>query len=256
MLNDIHEEAKKFFTEQQLPVPAPDILSRLISELFQTEKIYTYQHSMRYICFKNIEKYPSPSTYDTSVNIPSYCTFSFGNTHIQGIQIECPLTNCINGEPIKCIMKFMQKSFCTEINSGYGIPLNQQTIDSVLSLVQKLKLCIGNTCMFTNQSCVKEEWSLLHDENSMESRYRSQKCQVLLSLLSPSTCCRACSESYNNAKKRHEAKEEGEMIVKPQSEKLQPENFITLKEDDERDMNRAVPENLQTLLENQQEFKQ
>lgn len=74
LLNNMHGDAKTFFIERQRPVPAPDTLSKLLSELFQTHKSYMYQHSMRYICFKNIEKLPSPSTCGTDVNIPAFCT--------------------------------------------------------------------------------------------------------------------------------------------------------------------------------------
>lgn len=163
-------------------------------------------------------------------------------------------------------MKFTRNSFSInvlqhEITSGYGIPLNQQIIDSVLSLVQKLKLCKGNTTKFTTQSCVEEMWSLLHDENSIETRYRSQKCVVLLSFLSSSTCCKACSRSYKSAKKRHEAQKEKKNAV-PQPDELEADNStsnIALEEDDENSMQtilkellskQAVPEHLQTLMEN------
>lgn len=58
---------------------------------------------------------------------------SFGSTSIQHLQIECRITNCINGESIKCIMKFMHNSFLNDIKSEYGIQLNQQINKNVIS---------------------------------------------------------------------------------------------------------------------------
>lgn len=228
---------------------------------------------LQFIAYENLEeiKVDLPSQ-STSLEIPTYCAISY--TVSQELHLKCQLTICINGKQVYCDVQFLQNYFELSImglvlRSGFPVPVSQHSIDSVLNFLQVLPFCKGTKERFPTQTgCVEEVWSLLYDENSSENRFRSKKCQVLLSFLHSSiACCAQCSNAGRKAKKRHlDTAKNKKLDTDPHSDSAQThdgksqDTFITLDKADETDMKailndllskQQVPAHLHILMENQ-----
>lgn len=272
-LDSIYSKFSGFFNEHYILVANKTVISKLVPGLFEASRCFVYEHNLQYIAFENLEeiKVDLPSQ-STSLEIPPYCAISY--TVSQELQLKCPLTICINGKQVYCDVQFLQNYFELSImglvlRSGFSVPVTQHSIDSVLNFLQVLPFCKGTKERFPTQTgCVEEVWSLLYDKNSSENRFRSKKCQVLLSFLHSSNAgCAHCSNASKKAKKRHlDTAKDKKLDTDPHSDSAQThdgksqDTFIVLDKTEETDMKailndllsrQQVPAHLRVLMENQ-----
>ena len=150
------------------------------------------------------------------------------------------------------------------LKSSFGIQITQNNIDCVLSLPEHLRFCEGASEKYQSRtSYIEEIWSTIQDENSVKRQFRTNKCQVVLSMLTISNCCAPCSDSYRKAKKRQQNNEEKKKIQVGTSNAKTSVNtdvLINLNEKDANDVQtviqellskQQVPAHLELLLEDQ-----
>lgn len=204
-LHDIYDICQTFYDGLSVPPPSKDSISKIIPKLFDVEPMRMYERGNfnKYIGYKHLAARDNKST---DIVIPDYIKLLL--LPDGGFQITCPLTTIVNGEQQYCVAHIgRNKTTLTvrhiEFQLAITFQCNQQSVDGILLLMQKIKVCEGIEATTKHSKAFTEERiSLMHDENSSKTKIRSKSCKILLSLCTKLSCCGTCMDSHRNFMKK------------------------------------------------------
>ncbi|XP_048736617.2 uncharacterized protein LOC125651852 [Ostrea edulis] len=214
-LGDVHAACLHFFQSIPLPVPTPDVISKLIKRLFDVQS--TTLRSKKFpqchiggtvIVFKKIgNRIPSSST---NVQLPPYCKVLETKPVFK---FSCPLLVVIDGVQQTCTVGFEPSDLWIEVNgvklsAGFPVQITDSNIAAIIQLILSMKLCSGAR---KDEGYVpktfKEERISTTFETNERIVMRSKHCHFILEWLATHDICSPCNLSrirkQNERKKRH-----------------------------------------------------
>jgi hypothetical protein len=237
-----------------------------------------YEGGKRYIGYKHLAVRDICNK-STDIVVPDYSQLSLLSDG--DILITCPLTTIVNGEQQYCDVRIgRNKTTLTvrhmEFQLAITFECSQQTVDGIMLLMQKIKICEGiEATTIHSKAFIEERISLIHDENSGKTMIRSKSCKILLSLCSKHSYCCCCINSHQTFMKRSNRKRPNIDMTSPETVPKSPkhdnnepndepkdgddEDEITLCEEDHKDMmsildsltSNGISENFPLLLKSQ-----
>ncbi|KAL5004399.1 hypothetical protein ScPMuIL_017855 [Solemya velum] len=221
-LDYIYGICLEFYDGLSVSVPSKDMISKHLPKLFDIEPCRVKDQGKRPIAYKHIAVRDNKST---DIVVPGYSDLSL--LPDGEFQISCPIISIVNGEQQYCIARIgRKKTTLTVRHIDFQLPItfpfNQQSVDGILLLMQKIKICEGIEATTKHSKAFTEERvSLMHDENWSKTMIRSKSCKILLSLCSKLSCCGTCLDSHRNfMKKTNRKKQKIENIKSPKHDNL------------------------------------
>ena len=212
-LEDIAKKCNKFFKRNALFPPTIDILSKLVTKLFQSQsnryiKRFTV-NGIRKTAYINLVEI-TPSDDFEPLSLPEYCTKSYNEQ--SHLTVCCPREETVNGKPVVLSATFAITHLVLTVHGWetfvkVPVPVTQFTLQGVISLLSKLVICKGSQLNFdlqvaTVQGQISETWGSILDITQKEERVRCKTCITILSFNSKADCCEACREAKDYVRRK------------------------------------------------------
>lgn len=187
--------------------PSMDVLSKLITRLFDIQPMHVCTGGEKRVLFKNLG--PRTTNICDTVNIPSVCKIQSLEPNLT---FKCPMPVLIDNIQQYCLVTFEKNDFTIELNkvklsSDFPIPIVQSNVEGIIHLVSNIRLCWGvprDNEYFPKSFC-EEKMSTTYD-NSYKVVMRSKFCKQIVDWLATrNTACTSCHELHH-ARKRREKK--------------------------------------------------
>ena len=183
--------------------PSRETYAKLILKLFRAESTSISNGRLRYRAFKNLKVRENTQN---DVVFPEYCTVS---TTKDELEIICPTETVCDDKVVNCRIIMKENDTLIDIknktySTGLGFPITQASVNGLLYLTQRMKLCEGKdfTQSMNSKSYITETLSTILNKNNKRCVQRSKACKILLSCLSNHTRCEACIKTFSKAEKR------------------------------------------------------
>lgn len=214
-LDDAYTHCVRFYKNNDiLCVPTKELLGKLIPRVFGAKATFLYVRGERQVAYTNLIYRPNNDC--EKIFLPTYCSMSMATdgTH----KMKCPLPTIVNGEQQNCTVCFGKvNTWLTianiQIECGYPLKVNQQSVDGMLNIVAALKTCNGiQASDFTSKTFISENVAMIHN-NSTHSRQRSKSCKLILTWCARNDTCEPCLHSYKNHTDRIKKKRKREIGI-------------------------------------------
>ncbi|KAJ8306391.1 hypothetical protein KUTeg_016936 [Tegillarca granosa] len=215
------QDCTEFFKDNLTCAPSKDIVSKLIPHLFGTDTCFVYEHTKRYVAYRNLAT--RSDVCSTSIVLPSHC--STIELERNCLHFNMPLTMVIDGHQQYCSIVFNSSKVTFHLRNvtftlGFSLNVTQKNVDGLIHLITVIKICKGlDTTENESQALIVEYLSELSNENSGKKTTRSKSCKVIVNWTSKKECCDRCMDSIKqNRKRKRPPVSETESISEKKSE--------------------------------------
>lgn len=207
-LDQIYAKCQENFRNINVTPPTKDLISKLITVLFDVERCFTFSHGERFYSYKGLVPKCQGNSEETIV-IPERCTARRNENN--ELVVSYTTDYFINNEQIYYSVIYGHR--ITSLNvRGSCFPLRlhlsptQSTIDGMIFIMENLKICKGILAVEPNvNDDNNEKWSKLQQQNIVEMRARHTNCKNILSFYSKNDYCSVCVEKERRSLKRQMA---------------------------------------------------
>lgn len=182
-----------------------DVISKMITKLFDCQAQQFYQGGNRNILFRNYGPRQKVESDISTIHLPSVCQLLCTRPFLS---FKCPIPVLINNVQQNCLVRSKESNFPLEINnvklmSGFPVSLQQSSIDGVIYLISKIRLYEGipKDDGYFPKSLYEEKISKIYDNRS-NNDLKSKFCKQFLDWLSKNIACSYCQDALHVRKGR------------------------------------------------------